>query len=125
MTLINLNFNEIIEFDHDVLADLCARHGTRTEAVIAAALGQVEDLLVLAGLQVDSGEYPGLGRTCRDLLRLADHIGMRTLGHAVEAVQDCLVTRNDAALAACASRMLRLGHPETIAQWTVRHHTVA
>ena len=125
MTLITLTHSEVVEFDHDVLADLCQRHGTAAEAHIALILSEVEDLLALASVQVDAGQHAGLSRSCTDLVWLARMIGMRTMVDAVTAVQDCLSRGDAAALPACASRMLRLGRPEAIDHWTVRHNTVA
>lgn len=125
MTLINMTHSEVVEFDHDVLADLCQRYGTGTEAVIADVLAQIEDLLVLATLQINADQRAGLTRTCGDLIALASAIGMRTLTRATSAVLECLTRNEDAALHACAHRMLRLGKPEAIDQWTVRHNTVA
>lgn len=125
MTLNTLNHAEVVEFDHDVLAHLCAAHGLGTEQVIAGTLTQIEDLLCLAGMQVMADELSGLSRTCTDLCRLSKRIGMRTMTQAAESVLDCIANNNRPALAACSARMIRLGTPETIEHWTVRHNTVA
>ncbi|WP_371155562.1 hypothetical protein [Jannaschia sp. 2305UL9-9] len=124
-TLTPIMLEELVEFDHDVLADLCARHGHRTEIVIATSLSQIEQLLSLARLQLAGSHDTGLIRTCSDLIALAQTIGMRTLERAAVGVLDCIDAGDATALPACAQRMLRLGEPETIAQWTVRHDTVA
>lgn len=120
-----LTTKETIEFDHAVLADLCNRHGHEAEAVIASTLGQIENLLVLAKLQLNSAHLAGLARTCVDLISLARSIGMGTLEHAAHSVLNCVAAGNDVALPACTRRMLRLGQPDTIEQWAVRHDTVA
>ncbi|UWQ18095.1 hypothetical protein [Jannaschia sp. M317] len=117
--------DEVIEFDHAVLADICRNHGDQAEAVIADRLGRIETLLHLAQDQINDGHHGGLMRSCRDLVGLAREIGMRTLVRAAIGVIDCLEQGQDQALRACTRRMLHLGRPETVSQWTVRHDTVA
>ncbi|GIT92618.1 hypothetical protein JANAI62_31450 [Jannaschia pagri] len=128
-TLTSLSSNrakaEPIEFDHDVLVALCQRHGHQTEEFLAITLSQVEQLLALAKLQFNAEQISGLSRTAQDLQHVARMIGMRTLETTARAVEACAAQNDRPALAACTQRLLRLGHPESIDQWTVCHNTVA
>lgn len=117
--------NETVEFDHGVLSALCEAHGAGVEAVLTARLTAVGEAMDLAATQLRGGELRGLDRTCADLHGLASGIGMRTIATAAAAVRAAIAQGDEAALAACGARMIRLGHPAGVDSWTVRHNTVA
>jgi hypothetical protein len=117
--------DETVEFDRDVLSELCRLHGTGTEAVLTARLTELGRLLDLAEYQLAQGGGRPLARTCEALMRLADEIGMRTMTRAAGSVRATLERGDVAAMAACGARMLRLGRPASMGRWTVRRDTVA
>lgn len=108
---------ETIAFDHDRLAAVCNEYGRRAEAYIAFVLSEVEALV--GAIAHQRGEPQGLRRSCGDLIRLCDSIGMATLARAARAVLDCLDTGDAAALGACTARLLRLGRADGIGGWTL------
>lgn len=108
---------ETMTFDHDRLARVCDEYGHRAEAYIAFVLTEIETLVLTAAHQ--RAEPSGLQRSCGDLAKLCDTIGMLTLGNAARAVIDCLDRADTAAQAACLARLVRLGQADGLGKWTL------
>ncbi|PWJ16500.1 hypothetical protein [Jannaschia seohaensis] len=116
---------EAVEFDHDVLADLCSLHGAEIETFLTEYLLHIGRLIDRTARLLRQGDVARLERTCLDLAELSRTIGMRTVTQAAHAVRDAIAAEDPAALAACGARLVRLGHPAAIETWTVRTATTA
>lgn len=111
---------EAVVFDPDTLGDFCSRHGVMAEDQIAQILYQIEERLLLASWQVDSGEWRGLSRSADLLYELAGDLGMVTLLRAAGAVRDCLARDDTHALPACAARLVRLSEYGKLSEWDLQ-----
>ncbi|TFL19199.1 hypothetical protein [Jannaschia formosa] len=111
---------ETVEFDRDVLSALCDEHGAGIESFLTGCLLQIGQAMERAMLSLRLGDTDALDATCVDLGRLADLIGMRTVATAARAVRAAIAAGDATALAACGTRLVRLGHPSAVESWTVR-----
>ena len=83
----------------------------------------VEDLAVLlsgAEAQLAAGEFEGLDAAMRDIVAIADQIGLAGLSLVAGHVSDSIATRNGAALAATMARLGRIGARALTAIWDAR-----
>ncbi len=112
---------ETMAFDHARLARVCDEYGHLAEAHIAYVLSEIEALVLTAVHQRD--DISGLRRSCGDLVRLCDGIGMATLAVAGRALLDCLETGDRAAFGACHARLERLGRPDGLGGWRLDRGT--
>jgi len=62
-----------------------------------------------------------LRKHARSLIAIADQIGMATLARTAGDVTDCIDIRDDVALAATLSRMLRIGERSWAAVWSMEN----
>ncbi|MEP2919834.1 hypothetical protein [Sulfitobacter sp.] len=62
-----------------------------------------------------------LRKHARSLIAIADQIGMATLARTAGDVTDCIDIRDDVALAATLSRMLRIGERSLAAVWSMEN----
>jgi len=111
---------ETVEFDHDVLSALCDMYGSEVETFLTECLLQIGRRVDRVALLLRQGDTAALDRTCADLDHLADTIGMRTVCAAARAVRAAIADGDATAMAACGTRLLRLGHPSAFECWTVR-----
>ncbi|SDY29522.1 hypothetical protein SAMN05444004_10168 [Jannaschia faecimaris] len=116
--IVRLRPTETVKFDHDTLAALCASEGQHAETTITNALEEVGTLISVIGTQ--GGYYEGLHRSCTQLRRVADRVGMTTIHDGAEAVLNCIAQGNRVALAACTARLVRLGEPKQVGDWTMQ-----
>lgn len=62
-----------------------------------------------------------LRKHSRSLIAIADQIGMETLARVAGDVTDCVDVKDDVALAATLSRMLRIGERSLAAIWSMEN----
>ncbi|WP_299814621.1 hypothetical protein [uncultured Jannaschia sp.] len=113
---IALNPAEHITFDRDRLFRVCDDKGIDAEHYLMNALTEIESLVEVAETQANDAE--GLARTCSRLMRRAGEIGMVTVEDVARSVIDCLLEGNQYGLRACHARLVRLGRPGAIADWS-------
>jgi hypothetical protein len=100
---------ERVRLDAEPIAVLYRNLGTSTaEQVVSRALGELA--LTLAGLadQVRLHDLGDLGRDLRRLQRMADHLGMISLGLSAAEARICLDRADDTAFAAVWARLIRV-----------------
>lgn len=116
-TIATLHPTETVQFDHAILAALCAAEGDHAEETITRILTDVEELIALVAVQ--GNNLGGLARTCAELSRLSGQIGMTTIRAGADAVLTCIAQDNRTSLAACTARLLRLGEPRQKGGWAM------
>ena len=107
---------EHITFDRDRLFQVCDEKGIDAEVFLMDVLSEIETLVEVARAQAE--DKVGLVRTCSRLIHRADAIGMVTLRDVARSVIQCLGEGNDYGLRACHARLVRLGRPGAVAEWS-------
>jgi len=100
---------ERVRLDAEPIAAIYRNLGTsRAEQVVSRALGELA--LTLAGLvdQVRQRELGDLGRGLRRLQRMADHLGMISLGLIAAEARICMERSDATAFAAVWARLIRV-----------------
>lgn len=119
----DLRPRERMVFDQARLVAVCDAQGTGAEAFIGGVLDAVERGIAAAAGHAE--DPAALARDGAEVARLADEIGMTTMGQASRALLDCLAqTGGDGpgartARMACLQRLVRLGRPSGTAGWRV------
>lgn len=100
---------EYVRLDAEPIAAIYRNLGTNgAEQIVARALGELA--LTLAGLveQVRRRELGDLGRGLRRLQRMADHLGMISLGLIAAEARICMDRSDATAFAAVWARLIRV-----------------
>ena len=100
---------ERVRLDAEPIASIYRNLGTSSaEHVVSRALGELA--LTLAGLveQVRRRELADLGRGLRRLQRMADHLGMISLGLIAAETRICMDRADATAFAAVWARLIRV-----------------
>jgi len=100
---------EYVRLDAEPIASIYRNLGTNgAEQIVARALGELA--LTLAGLveQVRRRELGNLGRGLRRLQRMADHLGMISLGLIAAEARICMDRSDATAFAAVWARLIRV-----------------
>ena len=100
---------EHVRLDAEPIASIYRNLGTSSaEQVVSRALGELA--LTLAGLveQVRRRELAELGRGLRRLQRMADHLGMISLGLIAAETRICMDRADATAFAAVWARLIRV-----------------
>ena len=100
---------EHVRLDAEPIASIYRNLGTSSaEQVVSRALGELA--LTLAGLveQVRRRELADLGRGLRRLQRMADHLGMISLGLIAAETRICMDRADATAFAAVWARLIRV-----------------
>jgi hypothetical protein len=100
---------EYVRLDAEPIASIYRNLGTNgAEQIVARALGELA--LTLAGLveQVRRRELGDLGRGLRRLQRMADHLGMISLGLIAAEARICMDRSDATAFAAVWARLIRV-----------------
>jgi hypothetical protein len=100
---------ERVRLDAEPIASIYRNLGTSSaEQVVSRALGELA--LTLAGLveQVRRRELAELGRGLRRLQRMADHLGMISLGLIAAETRICMDRADATAFAAVWARLIRV-----------------
>ena len=100
---------ERVRLDAEPIAAIYRNLGTNSaEQVVSRALGELA--LTLAGLveQVRQREFGDLGRGLRRLQRMADHLGMISLGLIAAEARICMDRSDATAFAAVWARLIRV-----------------
>lgn len=100
---------ERVRLDAEPIAAIYRNLGTSSaEQVVSRALGELA--LTLAGLvdQVRQRELGDLGRGLRRLQRMADHLGMISLGLIAAEARICIERSDATAFAAVWARLIRV-----------------
>jgi hypothetical protein len=100
---------ERVRLDAEPIASIYRNLGTSSaEQVVSRALGELA--LTLAGLveQVRRRELADLGRGLRRLQRMADHLGMISLGLIAAETRICMDRADATAFAAVWARLIRV-----------------
>ena len=100
---------EYVRLDAEPIASIYRNLGTNgAEQIVARAMGELA--LTLAGLveQVRRRELGDLGRGLRRLQRMADHLGMISLGLIAAEARICMDRSDATAFAAVWARLIRV-----------------
>jgi hypothetical protein len=100
---------EVVRLDAEPIAAIYRNLGTSSaEQVVSRALGELA--LTLTGLvdQVRQRELGDLGRGLRRLQRMADHLGMISLGLIAAEARICMERSDATAFAAVWARLIRV-----------------
>ena len=100
---------ERVRLDAEPIAAIYRNLGTSSaEQVVSRALGELA--LTLAGMvdQVRQRELGDLGRGLRRLQRMADHLGMISLGLIAAEARICMERSDATAFAAVWARLIRI-----------------
>jgi hypothetical protein len=100
---------ELVRLDAEPIAAIYRNLGTSSaEQVVSRALGELA--LTLAGMvdQVRQRELGDLGRGLRRLQRMADHLGMISLGLIAAEARICMERSDATAFAAVWARLIRV-----------------
>jgi hypothetical protein len=108
-TVTALRPNERVRLDAEPIAAMYRNLGASTaEQVVSRALSELA--LTLAGLadQVQGHDLCDLSRGLRRLQRMADHLGMISLGSVATEARLCLDGNDDTAFSAVWARLIRV-----------------
>ncbi|MEL7115205.1 MAG: hypothetical protein AAGP08_06355 [Pseudomonadota bacterium] len=118
MGVSQLQYFEPVMLDTEILDDMCTRMGyAKAESAISAAMEDLAVLLQYSTTLLKNGETDTLAVTARQIEAVARRIGMATLSRVAGSVAQLCHRRDEAALAACAQRLRRIGEQSLIAIW--------
>ena len=100
---------EVVRLDGEVIAIIYRNLGAATaEQMVARALGELA--LAMAGLaaQVNSQDLSDLARQLTKLRRMAENVGLESLGTVAEDARICLHRADSTAFSAVWARLIRV-----------------
>lgn len=116
---------ESIRVDHDQLNGLYANLGDlAAEDVVCRAMEELALRLSHCERLYSSNDLPGLRKSSRSLIAIADQIGMSKLARVAGHVTDCVDSGDTIALSATFSRLLRIGEGSLTAIWDLQDLTI-
>ncbi len=118
MQVSELRHDESVYLDTDRLEEICFRLGyAGGETAICAAMEDLAALLHQAGKSWKQGDVAALETGARQVVDLADRIGMSGLARVAGDVAALSQGHDSAALAATVARMRRMGEQSLLAIW--------
>lgn len=120
--VIRIRLSEPVQLDQARLDTLYAQLGeTGAENVMCRAMEELAVRLSQCETFWRAQNKVQLRKHARSLIAIADQIGMQTLAMVADSVTDCVDTKDDVALAATLSRMLRIGERSLAAVWSMEN----
>lgn len=116
---------ERVHLDSEPIAAIYRDLGTSAaEGVVTRALTELA--MTMAGLaeRVQSHDLTDLARQLRRLSRMADHLGMVSLGHVARDVGQCLANGDSTAFSAVWARLLRIAERSLSIEGNLRDGSV-
>lgn len=118
--MITLARTEKVGLDAERLGALYRQLGeVAAENVVCRAIEELALRLSHCERQWRSGDRPGLARTARSLIAIAEQVGMTALAQAAENVAQATGRNDTAALGATMHRMLRVGEGSLTQVWEI------
>jgi len=120
--IIKIRLSEQVQLDHSRLDTLYAQLGDASaENVVSRAMEELAVRMSQCDTLWRAQNKVQLRKHARSLIAIADQIGMEKLAITAGDVTHCLDTKNDVALAATLSRMLRIGERSLSAIWSMEN----
>ncbi|MCA0042266.1 hypothetical protein LA304_02060 [Celeribacter sp. ASW11-22] len=105
-------------FDRERLDQLYAELGrSGADDVISKAMEELAVRLAKVGNAHKKGDFPQVQKSARSMIAISDQIGMVTLARVAGAVNELAQSGDYVALAACVSRLVRIGENSLLAIW--------
>ncbi|MEM7319948.1 MAG: hypothetical protein AAF408_13105 [Pseudomonadota bacterium] len=112
---------ESIRLDSDRLGGLCRQLGEAdTEDVVCRAIEELAVRLSLCERLWRQKDRPGLRKSARSLIAIADQVGMPELARVAGDVTDTIDNDDPVASAATVFRLIRIGERSLTAVWDLQ-----
>lgn len=118
--VIEIRLAEQIQLDRVRLGMLYSQLGeTGADSVICRAMEEIASRLAQCEKHWHARNYPVLRKQARSLIAIADQVGMHRLAQVARDVTICVDSKDDIAIAATLSRLLRIGERSLSAIWSI------
>lgn len=118
--IVKIRLAEQVQLDHTRLDTLYAQLGDASaESVVCRAMEELAVRMSQCDTLWRAQNKTQLRKHARSLIAIADQIGMQELAIIAGDVTKCLDAKDDIALAATLSRMLRIGERSLSAIWSM------
>lgn len=91
--------------------------GNEVQALLDRAMTELVDTREELAAQYMAHDHEGFLRNLRRLRRIADHLGLSTLGYVAGDVETCAANRDEVAIAATWARLLRSIERALLGAW--------
>ena len=116
-----LSQNETVRLDPDRLQTLYDQLGEAgAEDVVCRAMEELAVRLSMTERYFRQQRHSDMRKAARSLTGIADQIGMNTLSRVAGDVTNCIDARDDVALSATLSRLLRIGERSLTEIWDMQ-----
>lgn len=123
--VLRLQFNESVRLDRSQLEVLYQNLGpVGADKVVAHALDELGQTLELAGAQYREGEIDPLRGSVRNIVALAQQVGMTLLARVARDVLELSHTYDAPAFGAAMARLERIGEGSLVAVWDLQDLSV-
>ncbi|WP_299721977.1 hypothetical protein [uncultured Tateyamaria sp.] len=120
-----LRLSEHVQVDHDRLDALYSEMDhAAAEDVVCRAMEELALRMAHCDRLYRAGDLDGLHKASRSLIAIADQIGMKVMAQVAADVATCAKSRNQIALAATLSRLMRTGEESLTAIWDLQDITI-
>ena len=120
--VIKIRLSEQVQLDHSRLDTLYTQLGEASaENVVTRAMEELAVRMSQCDTLWRAQNKVQLRKHARSLIAIADQIGMEKLALTASDVTSCLDSKDDVALAATLSRMLRIGERSLSAIWSMEN----
>lgn len=118
--VVQIQLSETIQLDQNRLGTLYAQLGEASaENVVCRAMEELAVRMAQCDTLWRAQNFEQLRKHARSLIAIADQIGMDDLAQVARDVTNCIDARDNIAVAATLSRMLRIGERSLSAIWSL------
>lgn len=123
--LLKIRLIEKVQVDQDRLGALYAELGEAgAEDIVCRAMEELALRLAHCGRLYNASEFKDLRKCARSLIAIADQIGMHMLARVANDVIAAVDAKDQPAVAATFSRLLRIGEESLTAIWDLQDITI-
>ena len=119
--VLTARYDDAVRFNSDTLLELYRQLGNSgAESVICRAMEELAVRLSMTERYFRQQRHSDMRKAARSLTGIADQIGMNTLSRVAGDVTNCIDARDDVALSATLSRLLRIGERSLTEIWDMQ-----
>ena len=120
-----LRLSEHVHVDHNRLNALYTEMDpAMAEDVVCRAMEELALRMAHCDRLFRAGDLDGVRKSSRSLIAIADQIGMNVMARVAGDVTNCATTRDQVALSATLSRLMRTGEESLTAIWDLQDITI-
>ena len=125
MVVAKLRPEGAVQVDRERLEQLYAQlgHGG-ADGVVSRAMEELAVRLAKVDSSFKKGELEDMQRAARSMIAISEQIGMVTFARVAGDVSRLAFEEEDAALAACVERLMRIGENSLLAVWDLQGASV-